>query len=116
MKTNQLLGVAGGGAMAIGTFLPLVSVFGMSFSLFSIPGQTIVAVLFILLGAAGAFTAFKGGKTMSIVSLACGAIGALLLLIKIEFNVGFMGIGGWIMLLGGILMIAGGAMGMKSAE
>lgn len=113
MKKNQLLGVSGGGLLAIGTFLPMISMFGMGFTLWQIPGQMIVAVLFVVLGAAAAFTAFKGGKTMSIVSLSCGAIGAILLLVKTQFTFAAFGIGAWLMLVGGILAIVGGVMGMK---
>lgn len=116
MKTNQLLGAAGGGLLAIGTFLPMVSMFGMSFSLWQIPGQSVVAILFIIIGLAGGFCAFKGGKTMSIVSMVCGIAGAGLLLVKTEFTFAAFGIGAWLMLIGGILLIAGGAMGMKSSN
>ncbi|HLP10983.1 MAG TPA: hypothetical protein VK177_03565 [Flavobacteriales bacterium] len=113
MKTNQLLGVAGGLMLAIGTFLPMISFMGIGVSLWSIPGQAVVGGLFIALGLAGAFTAFKGGKTMSIVALVCGAAGFGLLMVKTQGAFGMFGIGAWLMLLGGVLLIAGGAMGMK---
>lgn len=115
MKKSQLLGISGGALLAIGTFLPFISYFGHSFTLWNFPiiPQTAAAVMFIILGAVAAFTAFKGGKTMSIVSLSAGAIGAILLLVKTEFTFAVFGIGAWLILVGGVLAISGGSMGMK---
>lgn len=114
MKTNQLLGVVGGLLLAVGTFLPMISFMGIGVKLWDIPGQSIVAILFIILGAAGALTSLKGGKTMSIVALVCGVAGAGLLLVKTQFSIAVFGIGAWLMLIGGLLLLVGGLMGMKS--
>lgn len=118
MKTNQILGIAGGALMAIGVFLPLVSLGGlMSFSLWDAKayGGLMGAMAYILpiLGIAAAVTGFMGGKQKSMISMAAGALGLLLFLVATEFRFGGAGIGLWLIIVGCILAIVGGVMGMK---
>jgi hypothetical protein len=121
MKTNQILGIAGGLAMAIGVFLPLVSMGPMSITCWDMtagaPGLIgKIAYILLVLGIGTAVTGFMGGKQKSMISLACSALGLVLFLISTEFHFGGAGIGLWIIVLGCILGIAGGAMGMKSTN
>jgi hypothetical protein len=117
MKTNQILGIAGGALMAIGVFLPLVSFMGMSMSLWDAKaaGGLVGAMAYILpvLGIAAAVTGFMGGKQKSMMSMAAGALGLILFLVATEFRFGGAGIGLWLIILGCILAIVGGVMGMK---
>jgi hypothetical protein len=101
--------------LAIGTFLPFISFFGQRFTLWDYPvaPETGAAILFVVLGVLTALVSLKGGKTMSVASLSFGIAGTLLLLVKKEFTFVMFGIGAWLMLVGGLLAIAGGTLGMK---
>lgn len=114
MEKSKLLGIAGGALAVISTFLPFISIFGISTTLMAAnSGQ---AILVIILGAVGAALLFKGGKTMSIISLVCGVLGLALTLYWLSKAGGMAGIGLYLMPVAFALVSVGGFLGMKSSD
>jgi hypothetical protein len=117
MKTNQILGIVGGALMIIGTVIPsmgitLWTMMGLASFLGLIAYMAPVAAI---TGAAGAFFSWKGDKKSSMIALVCGAACILFMLIGSKFSFElFRSLQFILIVLGSILMIAGGAMGMKA--
>ncbi|KOY86555.1 hypothetical protein AD998_10730 [bacterium 336/3] len=113
MKDKNLVGIGGGLLTAISVFLPALSVMGMKTNFME--SNSGVAYFFIVCGLIVAAVSFLGKKWLNILSILIGLMIALLA-IKYQGDTkssgGEVGIGLWVMLLGGVASLAGGVMGI----
>lgn len=114
MKKSQLLIVGGGALLAISTFLPFASMMGISISLFTASAGRAALMIALGAGAAGASYAGKGSKVTSIVSMVLGLIALIISGLWYSDVSAVAGLGMYLMLVSSLLVVAGGAMGMKS--
>lgn len=112
---KNLIGIAGGLLTVISNFLGAVSYAGSSFSFFKFNKP--VAIFFIICGLIVVGVSMAGKKWLNILSIIIGLIIAGLALkyqgdAKTMAGEDAIGIGLWIMLLGGVISLIGGVMGI----
>ncbi|HYG51679.1 MAG TPA: hypothetical protein VD905_12290 [Flavobacteriales bacterium] len=110
MKTRQLTSIAGGVLLAAGTFFPFKEFMGASFNLWNYPvePQTMWAVCSLALGFMGMLFSFKQIKTLNILRVIIGLGGCAVVLLLTQGAFIHYGIGPWLMLLGGALLVISG--------
>jgi uncharacterized protein with PQ loop repeat len=111
MKMN-FIGIAGGALVIVSMFLPFFSILGISSNGLGMGG---VAYFYMICGAAVAAISYLPKRWLNIVSIVLGLIIAMLAM-KYQSDAKSLGaevgIGLWLLLVGGLLSIVGGIMGV----
>ena len=122
-STDQLVGPIGGLILFISLFLPLVSFLGFGVSLISISGiYAIIGIILALAGMGSAFLARENarGILQGIVGVVAVVSMGLIVLSTFgnysSYGIGLfqvMGIGFYLFIIGGLILIVGGMMGLR---
>jgi len=107
MKDKNLVGIGGGLLTALSVFLPAMA------SISFMTANSGVSIFFIVCGLIVAGVSFLDKKWLNVVSVLIGLM-VTLLAIKYQGDAKALGvgIGLWVMLLGGVASLAGGVMGI----
>ncbi|HCA83566.1 MAG TPA: hypothetical protein DEP18_07235 [Flavobacteriales bacterium] len=116
MDVKKQLSLVGTGMVLVSCFLPFISFFGMSISLFGASAGE--ALLVIILGAAAGGLDFmgqkQGNKMFIIIALVAAVLGLLLSLYWMMKASGMAGTGLYVMVAGFAVALAGTAMSFKN--